>query len=496
MFHLFHFDFLPFKSCDFADAEGNGDSISAAVQAERIALLSNVLAQTSLDTNGNFQTLDPTPNSQQISSSQQRSHSLTPPQLSERRSFLDVPSTHLDSTTGALRNSSNGNRSVHRSQSHFALGQQYAASAETALRPHIPASLNMASLRLHPHYHQQQHQARHVQSSPIYQTPLPQTPSVGVFGQIHPLSVQNEQPHVQTHSSPLLYATGPVNAFGTGRARVVSSPGPGYSSLRGFGNASMSASQCSSESTASSLGSVGSEFEFGFGLTGRGDKDEVLSMSESDSAGASASGCESGIESEGENESTPAIAGPLLPAFLQDFVRSPVEVVENRVELESQVKEASPCKSNMKGDLGVLNLSPVAPSSNTSSLTQAPLQSQLHPVRSATLPLGTNASYADYPRYTTFPQVPRTRNDSGSSSTSSSGASVSGCGSILSTPSLKRFGGLSSLGLGRDGGIWKMDGEESKSLTLKGLTGGSVGGRGYGLRGDVLPLPVGAERKV
>ena len=347
-----------------------------------------------------------------------------------------------------------------------------------------------ASLSLHA---QQQH-ARHVASSPIYQTPLPQTSSSGgMFGQMQqlqhqplqslPLLVQNEQVsmpllHIQRHPSPLLYATGPVNDFGSGRARVVSSPGPGYRVARGFGlsgRVGVSASQCSSETT-SSIGSIGSEFEFGFGSAGRNDKDEVLSLSESESVCVGAvtenPPGDGGMESEGENESTPAIAGPLLPAFLQDFVRSPVSATTTTTTTTSEERESA-VKEETCADLGVLNLG-----------------------AAMALPPGRNTTYA---RFAEYPPVPRTRNDSGSSSTSSSGGSVSGCGSILSTPSLSGLGGLSSLTLGRDGGIWRMDGEESKSLSLKGVAAGSVSGGGGGGGGGVklpLPLPVGAEKRV
>lgn len=84
-----------------SDAEGNGDSISAAVQAERIALLTSVLAQSQKHSNP-----------AQLSS-QARSHSMTPPQ--QRRPFIDVspPQTHAP---------------VHRSHSHFELGTQYVNS--------------------------------------------------------------------------------------------------------------------------------------------------------------------------------------------------------------------------------------------------------------------------------------------------------------------------------------------------------------------------------
>jgi len=92
------------------DAEGNGDSISAAVQAERIALLTSVLSQTQID-GGNL-------NIPSVTTQAPRPHSLTPPQV--RRSFIDLaaPQTHMT-------------RSVHRSQSHFALGQQYASASQS-----------------------------------------------------------------------------------------------------------------------------------------------------------------------------------------------------------------------------------------------------------------------------------------------------------------------------------------------------------------------------
>ncbi|KAF9025062.1 hypothetical protein BDZ89DRAFT_1161893 [Hymenopellis radicata] len=81
-------------------AEGNGDSISAAVQAERIALLTSVLAQTHIQ-------------------APQRSHSMTPPQV--HRPFINTSPPHVRAQ-------------VHRSQSHFELGSQY-ASTHQAARP-------------------------------------------------------------------------------------------------------------------------------------------------------------------------------------------------------------------------------------------------------------------------------------------------------------------------------------------------------------------------
>ncbi|KAG6877521.1 hypothetical protein C0993_006385 [Termitomyces sp. T159_Od127] len=82
-----------------SDAEGNGDSISAAVQAERIALLTSVLAQTQ---------------AQAAAPQAPRSHSLTPPQ---QKYALDDASS--------LQPQMQVHAPVHRSQSHFELRAQY-----------------------------------------------------------------------------------------------------------------------------------------------------------------------------------------------------------------------------------------------------------------------------------------------------------------------------------------------------------------------------------
>ncbi|KAF8182961.1 hypothetical protein BJ912DRAFT_563945 [Pholiota molesta] len=140
-------------------AEGNGDSISAAVQAERIALLTSVLSQTSL-TGGS--TLDVPASVHRHGSSPahgQRSHSLTPPQ--SRRPFIDLPSavpgphaSHAQSQVQHAQGSSlqvphsgshlgpSLHRSVHRSQSHLALGQQYHGAAR---RSRVSSSNNCIS---------------------------------------------------------------------------------------------------------------------------------------------------------------------------------------------------------------------------------------------------------------------------------------------------------------------------------------------------------------
>ncbi|KAF8731220.1 hypothetical protein AX14_005034 [Amanita brunnescens Koide BX004] len=83
-------------------AEGNGDSISAPIQAERIALLTSVLAQTQLS-DGNTGNASPLPVI--------RSHSSTPPNTRHPRRPTD--------TSGLLPNS------VHRSHSQLELTAQY-----------------------------------------------------------------------------------------------------------------------------------------------------------------------------------------------------------------------------------------------------------------------------------------------------------------------------------------------------------------------------------
>ncbi|KIM77391.1 hypothetical protein PILCRDRAFT_825351 [Piloderma croceum F 1598] len=87
----------------FPYAEGNGDSISAAVQAERIALLTSVLAQ------GQGMSSPATPHNVLPPSHTHRSHSLTPPQRQQQYVDTSPPQLQLP---------------VHRSQSQFELGVQ------------------------------------------------------------------------------------------------------------------------------------------------------------------------------------------------------------------------------------------------------------------------------------------------------------------------------------------------------------------------------------
>ncbi|PFH49995.1 hypothetical protein AMATHDRAFT_62011 [Amanita thiersii Skay4041] len=101
-------------------AEGNGDSISAAVQAERIALLTSVLAQTQI-AGSNSALKVPQP--------QARSHSSTPPHV--RRTPIEA---------------SQGRSSVHRSQSQLDLGAQYTSQEQFA----IPRPIYQTSGRRQP----------------------------------------------------------------------------------------------------------------------------------------------------------------------------------------------------------------------------------------------------------------------------------------------------------------------------------------------------------
>jgi hypothetical protein len=99
----------------FSDAEGNGDSISAAVQAERIALLTSVLAQTHL--------ASPAAAPASPSHLHQhphpigRSHSTTPAQT--HRPFVNFSPPPPPPPQQQPRGS------VHRSQSHSELGSQF-----------------------------------------------------------------------------------------------------------------------------------------------------------------------------------------------------------------------------------------------------------------------------------------------------------------------------------------------------------------------------------
>ncbi|KAJ7710858.1 hypothetical protein B0H17DRAFT_1123948 [Mycena rosella] len=120
-------------------AEGNGDSISAAVQAERIALLTSVLAQTRLSSPASGPAH---PQAHPYPPAIGRSHSTTPAQA-------QPPSVNF-SPPPQFR------APVHRSQSHNELGSQFAQGYRTS--PHQSQSQ---------HQQQQQYQHQHLPSSPL-----------------------------------------------------------------------------------------------------------------------------------------------------------------------------------------------------------------------------------------------------------------------------------------------------------------------------------------
>jgi hypothetical protein len=136
MFSMYASRRNPFSiySRESIDAEGNGDSISAAVQAERIALLTSVLTQGM----PNPQVLAPqSPNHPQLT----RAHSLTPPRSLHTLVDLSPPKS---------------NAQVHRSQSHFDLGTQYAyqrpiyqTSGQGQPCPSFPMATQVDALFLH-----------------------------------------------------------------------------------------------------------------------------------------------------------------------------------------------------------------------------------------------------------------------------------------------------------------------------------------------------------
>ncbi|KAJ3875146.1 hypothetical protein F5051DRAFT_334332, partial [Lentinula edodes] len=98
----------------FPYAEGNGDSISAAVQAERIALLTSVLTQNHGPSAAQHPALTP------LRAQVLRAHSVTPPQV--RRQFVDVSPPQSRGPSSV----------VHRSQSQVELGSQYMINSQKA----------------------------------------------------------------------------------------------------------------------------------------------------------------------------------------------------------------------------------------------------------------------------------------------------------------------------------------------------------------------------
>lgn len=104
-----------------ADAEGNGDSISAAVQTERIALLTSVLARTELSENSPG--ANSMPQCQQRQQSLSKAISATPPLA--RRILPDSQESSLHPQPNNRLACSRQSRLVHKSQSHYQLATQY-----------------------------------------------------------------------------------------------------------------------------------------------------------------------------------------------------------------------------------------------------------------------------------------------------------------------------------------------------------------------------------
>lgn len=135
------------------DAEGNGDSISAAVQAERIALLTSVLAQTESSQNSIGGSLMPQPQ-QPIP----RANSMTPPL--GRRPYPDTSGPSLQPQANSrLTPQSQTTRAVHKSHSHNQLGTQYVNHIQV---PPMPPQYTASS----PIYQTSGHR----QPSPLYST--------------------------------------------------------------------------------------------------------------------------------------------------------------------------------------------------------------------------------------------------------------------------------------------------------------------------------------
>ncbi|KAJ6570714.1 hypothetical protein B0H10DRAFT_1026126 [Mycena sp. CBHHK59/15] len=122
-------------------AEGNGDSISAAVQAERIALLTSVLAQTR----------HASPSSVHV---YPRAHSTTPAQA--HRPFVDATASPPP-------------RAAYRSQSHMELGTQFAHAIYQTPAPAHPHP--------HPRRYQQPQQQQYTPVDMYAPAPAPLLPS-------------------------------------------------------------------------------------------------------------------------------------------------------------------------------------------------------------------------------------------------------------------------------------------------------------------------------
>ncbi|KAJ3572193.1 hypothetical protein NP233_g3242 [Leucocoprinus birnbaumii] len=175
-------------------AEGNGDSISAAVQAERIALLTSVLAQTELSQNSPGANLIPQPHPQQTLP---RASSVTPPL--GRRSFPDIQGSSLQPQNSNRLAVQPQPRTVHKSQSHHQLTTPHAIHQMQT--PPMPPQYTASS----PIYQTSGHR----QPSPLYSTGPNKGHSQGSDGSLpqqrytpSPTSSQRSSPREQIIETP------------------------------------------------------------------------------------------------------------------------------------------------------------------------------------------------------------------------------------------------------------------------------------------------------
>ena len=351
--------------------------------------------------------IQPQQQQQQQQTQAPRSHSLTPPQAHARRPFIDISPPHPH------HSSHNQTKPVHRSQSHFALGQQYAASPQIQVPSPTP-SLNLGLTGIpfpHPGY---------LAPSPIYQT----SGHHAMYGH-HSHSQQHfqqQQRPQQRQPSPLLYATGPGPASDGMRRGLTRSLG-----FIGNGNGSSSV-----------------------GVSGGGIRDRTGSNAGLAPIGGGYSQQQSAyVARERETHmplplhhyqpnhhhlnhqvpiptqlSVPVLApapAPLLPSFLQDMVQSPS--LSPTSTTPSSMEEFDELASPVSGGLTNANVAGVIGSGV-----------------GATAGSGINKV-----------MVPRARGDSGSSAASRSSL----LGVDLDSPSVAN--------------IWRLDGEEAKGLSGSGF---------------------------
>ncbi|KAG2005958.1 hypothetical protein CC2G_002323 [Coprinopsis cinerea AmutBmut pab1-1] len=491
-------------------AEGNGDSISAAVQAERIALLTQVLSQTQLSSvhpgalptspssnvsnhgGVGFPSMMQAPTSSHTSTGpgattnsasnsptstmatapggsahsmplppiySNRSNTLTPPQVRrnaaslhakdrerEREGVLNLVQhqQHLARQQQQLgggmdggmlphhRDTNLNNRALHRAQSHLAL-QLERERADNRLQAPNPMVYSTAS----PIY--QTSGARNTRLSP---SPLMPMRELGQAGGLHPQHQQQPSAlHHQLHREPSpLYSTGPpLTPFGQ---PITTNANNGFNCVIGS-NAQGNLSRVSLGSNASSLGP---------GSGGSG------SSSTSVSNRASPIGIPIPRSNGDSNQSGhPEAPPPLLPSFLQDIVQSPslsptsTTTLSSSAELSSVEDDAIDFRFTEFGGPRIRSGSGASGTSGSDAIT--PYASMAPGVVDSKVPSST-----DFLTPTSGGGLPtsrymRPRVSSGSSDSA---------GSVKS---------------GAAASIWKMDGEESKSLGVP--SGVSVSPEGY-----------------